>query len=326
MLAWMLASAALAVDCPELPGQVEEAWEAYNEAELERAKVVLKEAYDSLGCQRAVVDSKALLELYRLDALVSLTQEDRKGAVYATLRAVAVDHLRAEPPAEYGPELADLYALWSTRLGETLVTVTVTDGGVVWIDGRRVEHGHPLAVVSGEHLLQVENLNGMRSEVRELSVDQALVTGVPLPEGVTPMPVVPAPRPTREDPPVEPGPEIVEPPIDPEPRRRKRPALLLVGGGVLGAAGGAAIGVAYQGEQAFLGRTYNAAEYGGCARGEPCYGAARLDAVARDADRVRVTYLVGYGLTGVGAALLGVGLVGLPVRTDGRTVGVHLRW
>lgn len=299
--------------CADVPAQVQVAWDAYNEAELEKAKELLALAYGNLACQRAVVPSEALLALYRLDALVSLTQDDRKSAVYATIRAVAVDHEDAEPPAEYGPELAELYDTWSARLAETLVTIRVTDGGTAWVDGHRLAHGQPLQVVQGEHLLQVEVVGGITSEVRELSTDHAVVTGIPLaepepettPEPVA-KPVVAKPEPVRE--------------------RRRHPAGLLVTGGIGTAVGAVALASAWRSESSFHDNRYQAGAYDGCSAGSPCYGKARQAHIDADALTIRMLYVGGYGITGLGAGLLGLGIVGLPVRTDGRTVSIDLRW
>lgn len=298
--------------CADVPAQVEVAWAAYNEAELEKAKALLAEAYGNLACQRAVLSADALLALYRLDALVSLTQDDRKGAVYATIRAVAVDHEAADPPPEYGPELAELYDTWSTRLGEMLVTVTVADGGTAWVDGRRVAHDAPLKVVEGEHLVQIEGIGGVTSEVREVAIDLSLTTGIPLvapsdPEEVpVAAPVAPLP-PKRE-------------------AGRRRPAALIVTGGLGAALGGAALASAWRSESSFLADDYHRGAYDGCEQGTRCYASAREAAIAEDAQLIRMLYVGGYAFSGLGAGLLGIGIVGLPVRTDGRTVSVDVRW
>lgn len=304
MLAWWTVSTALAAPCADVPAQVAVAWDAYEEAELERAKSLLAEAYAGLACQRAVVPPEALLALYRLDALVSLTQEDRKSSVYATIRAVTVDPEHADPPPEYGPELAELYALWSARLGETFVTVSVADGGSAWVDGHLVDHTTPRRVVQGEHLIQIQGPLGVTSEVREVAVDTALTTGVALPLGVV---LTQTPGPAHDP-------------------RRKHPAAWLVTGGLAGALGGAALATAWRSEQVFLDNPYQADAYAGCARGEDCWAANRRTTIDRDAWRIRAAYVGGYGFTGIGVALLGVGIVGVPVRTDGRSFHLDLRW
>lgn len=326
MLLWSLISVAWASPCGDVPTQVELAWGAYNEAELERAKALLAATYEMLGCQQTVVSPETLLEFYRLDALVSLTQEDRKGAVYATIRSVAVEHQGAHPPAEYGPELAELYETWASRLGETLVTVRVVDGGTAWIDGRPVTWQAPLQVVEGEHLVQIQAAGGFGSQVAEISSDLLLETGIPLPPEAS-APVAPPPVLAKAP---EPGlPHSVAPSVhdlDPDPVGRRRPVGLLVGGGVGAALGGAALGWAWQAERRFLDDPYAREVYGACERGTTCYAQARQAAIQGDATRIRIAYVGGYALTGVGLGVLGLGVIGLPVHTDGRTWSVGLRW
>ena len=311
VLIW-LATWAAAQPCPQVRDQVEQAWAAFNDAELERSKEIIDEANGNLNCQTELVPTEDLLALYRLDALVSLSQEDQKGAVGATIRAVAADHVDGEPPDDkYGPALADLYRSWVDRLSGTLVTVRVDGGGFVWVDGRRADALNPIEVVEGEHLIQVEIPHLIRSELTDLSADYVVYTGIPGPE----LPI-PIPKPVTE----------VPPPVVPAPpsARRKRPLGLLVAGGVGAALGGAALLTGYRSESSFNGSNYDAPSYNGCGKGQSCYAQARVDTINGDALKIRIAYGAGYGLTGVGVGLLGMGAIGLPARTSGIAVG--WRW
>ena len=317
MLVW-LSAVAFAQPCPEVPDQVERAWAAFNDAELEGSKEIVAEANDSLSCQTALVPTEDLLALYRLDALVSLSQDDRKGAVGATLRAVAADHVNGAPPVEkYGPELAELYQSWADRMSGALVNIRVDGGGFAWVDGRRADTLNPIQVTEGMHLVQVEIPNLIRSELVDLSADYIVYTGIPGPELPMPMPV-PVPVPVAN--PVSPAP--VPMPISPS--GRKRPLALIIGGGVGAALGGAALVTAFRSEQSFKSNLYQAANYDGCARADPCYAQARVDVINGDANRIRVAYGAGYAFTGVGVGLLGIGVIGLPA--SGRGVAIGWRW
>jgi hypothetical protein len=314
-----LASLALAAPCPDISEQVEAAWEAFDDAELADAKAMLTAATASLGCQEVVVEPEVLLGLYRLDALASLALDDRKGVVYAMIRAVAVDHETAQPPESYGPELADLYDTWSARLSETLITVHVQGGGVVYVDGREATMTDPLSVVEGEHLVQVPTSEGgYLSTVSELSADHVVRTVLPAPEGVEPIDL------DAEDP-VEEEPAAAAPsPIEPAAAPRRRPLPFFIAGGASLALGTAALLTGWRSEVAFKNAPYMGPEYAGCTNDRACYEEARQLVINRDALRIRVAYGLGYGLTGVGAGLLGVGAVGLPA--SGATVGISGRW
>jgi len=314
ILIWLAATAA-AQPCPEVREQVSQAWAAFNDAELERSKEIIDEADNSLSCQTALVPTEDLLDLFRLDALVSLSQDDQKGAVGATIRAVAADHVDGEPPeAKYGPELAELYRSWVGRLSGTLVTVRVDGGGFAWVDGRRADALNPIDVVEGAHLIQVEIPNLIRSEVTDLSEDYVVYTGIPGPELPKPVPV-PEPSTAVPAPPA---------PVPTGSNGRRRPMGLLVAGSVGAALGGAALLTGYRSELSFNSSDYTANSYGGCLRGEACYEQARADTINDDALKIRVAYGAGYGLTGIGVGLLGIGAIGFPARTSGVAVG--WRW
>ena len=182
-----------AADCPGVRGQVDAAWDAFYDAELDEAKTIVSDAVQSLDCQSEVVDTATLLELYRVDGLISLTKEDRKGSVYATIRAVTVDP-DAGPPADMGPELAALHTDWAQRLSASQVSVRLVDGGEAWLDGREMIPGERVEVVAGEHLIQVRRDEAVVSYVEEIT-RIVVVTGEPvvLEEGAAPLSTGPDP-------------------------------------------------------------------------------------------------------------------------------------
>jgi len=312
---WLLLSIAVAQDdCPPIGESVERAWAQYNDAEVDAAKVILQEAYADLPCQTEVVTTASLLDLYRLDALVSITQADEKGAVYATLRAVAAKHEGGRPPESYGPRLAELYDTWSQRMGGALVSVTVDGGGVVYVDGREVTASGSLQVAEGEHLVQIEGDGDLTSEVVDLADDHEVATGVPLPAGQAELPGYAAPPPA----PV-PAPEPVEPAPVPQPSvasGRRRPIWAFAGAALAGGGAVFALSSAYVSETNFLSDPYTG------------LGSQRVDVITQDAAAIRVAYGVGYGLAGVSAGLLTVGLIGLPARSVSAPPGVRIqgRW
>jgi len=312
----LLLAAIAHASCPDIPPQVEAAWAAFNDAELETAKTVLEGANASLGCQSAVVTRDDLLSIYRLDALVSLTQEDQRGAVYATLRAVAADHENGGPPPEYGPELAELYETWASRLGESTIHITAAGSGAVWIDGRAVDADTGLRVVEGEHVVQEVVDGAVTSEVLELSAD--FVVGTP----AAPVEAAPEPEPVPEPQPAA-LPEPVVATEAPSSRGRRRPAALWISGLASAAAGGTSLFLADRTESRFIANPYNAGAYGECTVHQTCYEVERQARIQSDATGVRVMYAGGYGLTAAGVALLGTATIGLPSRT---ALNLNLRW
>jgi len=312
LLLWL--ATALAAPCPDLTEVADEAWAAFNDAELQEAKADLKRATDSLTCQERVVTTEELLGLFRLDGLVSLAQEDRKGAMYATIRVVTIDPA-AVPGEELGPELAELHQTWADRLSESTVTVTVQGLGEAWVDGRVLTQDVPFQVVAGEHLIQAYDDTGWHAAVQELSEDVVLMTGRGL-EVVPLADLQPAP------PEGEVG--LPEPPV-PGPRRH-RVGMFVVGG--IGLAGGAGL-LGYGGiqERAFKDRAYDDTSYGGCAIGEACYGLAREKEIRNDAATIRAFYAAGYVVTGIGVAILGTELFLLPAPSgSGGELGVRGKW
>ena len=96
---WLWIGTALAAPCPELGPAVQEGGDAFYDAEIEVAKEASASAHQAPGCQERVVAIDALLDLFRLDALVALAEGDQRGAVYATIRSVTVAP-DADPPTE----------------------------------------------------------------------------------------------------------------------------------------------------------------------------------------------------------------------------------
>ncbi len=310
LLAVLLSSPAVAQPCPDVGAQVESAWSSYQLAELEAAKQALTVALDALSCQPRVVAPVELLSLYRLDALVSLTQDDRKGMVYATLRAVAAEHVDGRPPEMYGPELQAQYDAWAQRLGGQLVTVSVDGGGTVWVDGRPATATQPLQVAEGEHLIQIEGAEGLVSQVRELVASEVIATGLPGPSPVSVSGPVPLPDPV----PVAPEPVPAPTPRPVTRSGRRRPAALWLATLAAGAGSGLALASGYRSEQSFETSPYLASNFLGCDFGSPCYPQARADAIRQDALRINAAYGVGYGLAGVTVGLFTFTLIGLPAR------------
>ena len=302
MFVFLWSALAFGQTCPDLGDQVKGARALFDDAELQQAKLKIAEAYDAIGCQERVVSTEELLSLYRLDGLVSLSLNDRKGATYATIRAVAANHEDGGPPADFGPDLADEYETWADRLGEALIYVRVAGGGTVYVDGRGLDASRFLQVAEGEHLVQVQLGEVVSSEVLELVENHVVVTGEPgpnpvlLPEEDTsndgvPVPVpVPLPLPVLPDP--DPNPTVAG---------RRRPAAFFVTGILSAGLGGAAIYWAGEQEKKFDQRKYTDNLYGGCLRGQDCYASARARVIKGDADLVNAGYGTGYGLCAVGA-------------------------
>jgi len=318
---WFVGPALAAEPCPSLAGLIDQAWSSFDDAELERADEHLDAAQQSLSCQASPVATEDLLELWRLDALVALSQQDRQGAVYASIRAVVVQP-DSSPPDEYGPELRDLHATWSSRLAENPVVVRVQGAGDAWVDGHPVGGEAPRKVLPGEHLLQWRDVEGQfHSEVRDLAAAHTIVTGPAVEEAVDPDEL-------ELDDPDEPDPDEPDPDPVREPKERsgkgRRVAMLTVGGlGVLG--GGGVLAYSWTQENAFLAASYDAAQYGPCAAGSACYASAREQEIRADAQQIRTLYAIGYAVTGVGIAVTGTELLVMPSPTGAR-VGVRFAW
>ncbi|TNE88751.1 MAG: hypothetical protein EP330_13605 [Deltaproteobacteria bacterium] len=241
------------------------------------------------------MSSDVLLRMYRLDALVAITESDRKGAVYATIRVVTIDP-DAAPDPELGPELGDMHQTWSARLAENVIRVAYQGDGTAWVDGREVTKPW-IEVYAGEHLFQYDGPDGWVSRVRE--ADKSLTLGPP---GATPPP--------------DPEPEVVPTPGAGSGRKVRRTALLVSGGG-LGAAGGALVLMGHLSERRFMEAPYDAATYGGCSLPEPCWATARESQIRSDAAAVRALYAAGYVAAGLGVAVIGTELLLLPAPTSG---------
>jgi hypothetical protein len=306
----LLAAAALADPsdggggCPDVGERTTAARAAYDAVEMDAARAALDEAFAALACQTRVVEPARLLELYHTSALVALTVDDRDAFIYATLRAVAADHRNGRPGDAFGPELQAQYDTWAARLGSSLVTIRVDGGGTVYVDGRPADANRPLAVVQGEHVVQIDKGDGapVRTEVRELSAETLVPTGVPLfappvpdPEPVVPVPVVPVAAP------------------EPAKAKRRRPAGLWLATAATAGGAGFLLASGYLSEQRFLQSPYIGGTQGfdACSPDDACYDLARADAIRTDASRINVAYGVGYGLSAVSGGLLVLTVVGL---------------
>lgn len=317
MFALLIASGAWALPCPAVPTLVEQARAAFDDAELDRAEAQIAEAYENLECQSARVPTETLLDLYRMSALVALSRADREGgAVYSTIRAVVVDPT-AVPPAELGPQLAELFETWSARLDGKTLSVGLEGSGDAFVDGRPVTAAQPLQVLAGEHLLQWTSADGFRSEIVELKRDYTLV-GVPVPAAAT-------------SDVAEPSVSVAGPVAETDggaaghSRHRHHPAMFVAAGTAFLAGGGTLAFGRYR-EGLFNQNPYDASEYGGCAIDtSDCYANARQEAIVADGARVRLLYIAGYATTGVGVALLGTELWVLP-SADGGSLGLRGRW
>lgn len=273
--------------CPALAPMIASAWGSFNDAELAAADKVLHEARDVLACQPDVVPTETLLEMFRLDGLVALSQADREDAVYATIRAVTIDP-ESVPPASYGPQLAELTATWRARLAQRTSTVKAEGPDEAWVDGRPMVVGTPLAVVPGEHLLQWRDADGLHSEVDDIAGEH-VIHGVP-------SAVVPDPNEHIGDPVV---------PVHHDPAK-------LGGGGLLVASAVVAVGGAgmllfgADQEASFKKSPWDDPSYGACFQADPCYADARAVAIRGAAGRIRAMYAIGYGLIGLGIGGAGV--------------------
>lgn len=307
--------ASYASDCVPLAGVVEQAWAFFDDAELEEAERLVEQARELRRCQTDVVAKETLLRLHHLDALVAITSDDREAAQAATIRAVAVD-AELEAPAFYGPELVELHDQWRQRLSMARVTVSVRGGGVVYVDGVEVTEARSLRVIPGEHLVQVREVDLIVSTVADIESDQIIHTGLPSEGGV---------HMESWDAPEEPeAASTFELPVVPVERRHGL-GWFLAGGALV--ASGTGVGVwTYQQEKAFLERRYNAPQYGDCDRSQRCWLAERDQQIFEDARTIDRYYTAGYSLIGLGVGVSLVGVVGLPIRTDGTTVQLHGRW
>ncbi|MCO4748230.1 MAG: hypothetical protein KC912_25780 [Proteobacteria bacterium] len=287
MLTWWLVTA-LAAPCADVGAEVDAGWAAYNDAELDLAKGHIDAAVAGFACQAEAVSTEELLGLYRLDAIVAITQSDQKGAVYATIRVVTIDPTAAPSP-ELGPELAAMHETWSERLAENVIRIGYEGDGEAWVDGRRVERPW-IEVFAGEHLVQYDGPSGWVSRIDEL--DRGVTLGPP--DAAPP----PEPEPIREAPADRPG------------RRVRRRVLLASGLGLVAGGGGLVLGGSVL-ETSFLNDPYTDS-YGGCPPADDCWADARSTRIRKDAATVRALYGIGYGALGLGAVVLGTELLLLP--------------
>lgn len=293
---------ALAAPCPNVDGLIDQAWSAFDEAEVELARKRIAQAHDALSCQQDVVEREQLLELYHLDALASVAAEDERAALYAIIRGVTLDP-EAMPPEDVGPELFAQHQQWAARLRSDRVEIRSTDDLVsVWVDGQEVV-GEPLPVVVGEHLVQVREDGAWTSRVLELS-EGGGVHGLPIEVQAVKKPSGAPPAPPKRNKGVRPG--------------------LVAGGVSLIVVGGGLVGVGSVLEKGWKDDPY-LDSYGGCAPEDACWSSARARQIGADARRANAFYLSGYTVAGVGVGLLGV-QVGLSVSDQGGMLRLGGRW
>lgn len=316
------ASLASGQDCPDLAERMTSARALFDDAELQAAKSVVAEAMSSLDCQGRVLTTDQLMELYHLDTLVSITLSDRKGATYSTLRAVAADHTAQPPAASYGPLLVDLWATWTERLSSDLIPIRVQGNGLVWVDGRQIDHNQILYATGGEHLIQVRANGTLRSELVELTEGHVVITGEP---GPGPKPFPPEEEASTDVPPVAGLSESATPPVSSEvpvaESGRRRPWGYFIGGALMGLAGGGAMYWASTEEERFLSDPYTSGTYGDCSQDQACWTEARDEEISRDALMINLGYGAGYSMLAGSTTLFGVGVVGV-----GRSTSVHFNF
>lgn len=289
MIALLLGLRLASASCPTLEDAVHDAHAAFDDAEVELASAKVRDGYAAIGCQTGPVRNEALLDLYWLDAVVAIARNDRKTAQYAVIRAVTAAPEKG-PPQDLGPELAELYATWRGRLEATTATVQPAGGGKAWLDG--VPFDAPRRVLQGEHVFQHDDVDGFTSVEVDVTHDTVLDTG--LPGGPTPVVVAPVKPEKPEKPPKVDKPEV------------KRPVPLVTIGAVAVAAGGGAIAAGGLRERQFAAAPYDADVYGGCSRDQACWADARSTEIRADASQINLTYGTGYGLLGLGAAMVSV--------------------
>lgn len=283
-------------ECPVLGALIASAWASFDDAEPANADLLLHQGREALACQRAVVPTEALLEMFRLDGLVALSQANREDAVYATIRAVTIDP-ESVPPANYGPELAELTATWTARLARS-GQISAVGVEQAWVDGHLLHASDPLSIVPGEHLVQWTDPDGLHSAVVDVKQVYEIQGSAPI---------------------------TVEGPTDP-PGRRGGVAFIAGGTALVGAGAGLVVWSSSR-EHSFRTDPFDAAQYGDCAVGDSCYAYAREEAIRSAAGSIRLGYLAGYGLAAVGVVGAGAGLflvsdsAGIP-----SGLGVSGRW
>ncbi len=310
VIAWL---SAMAFGCEPLGQRLTEAQAALDDAEVALARAAVDGAYKSLECQQQVVEPEELLALYRLDGVVALAAGDKGRAVYAVLRAGAIDPVSAIHPQEHGPDLAFLFATYAAPLGASLIAVSVDDSRSVWIDGHPIGLV-PLGIARGEHVVQVGTPGALASRVVEISADTIFHEGEP---GPAPLLGPPVERAAPPSPPMPLLPEPVAALIPVEHPHDVPSRVVWIGGLAVGAASGAAFVLGWTAERDFNADPYQAETYAGCQRDEPCWSTGRTEEIRAASDRVRLFYLAGYGLAGAGAGLFLSGATG---------AAIHTRW
>ncbi|MFT7519519.1 MAG: hypothetical protein ACI9MC_001661 [Kiritimatiellia bacterium] len=306
MIALWTSLALAAPPCGDVQVLLDQARGAFEDAEVEQARNLVTGANQALSCQTSVVSRETLLELYHLDALISVAQEDSKGGLYAVIRAVTVDPT-VRPPSDVGAELIERHRQWADRLSADVAVVRATDDvSDVWIDG--VALNGAVECIAGEHYVQTRTGDTWWSGVVELAASKptrSLPLNVSLPEA-----------------------DVVVPPVTPDHVRRGgrvRPGVAAVGLTLL-TAGAGLLTAGYVSEESFKANPYADEEYGGCQKSDSCWTDERSVQIGRDADRTNALYSVGYGMSGIGAGIIGMELLVAPRKTGGATIGLRGRW
>ena len=300
----LISGVAFAAPCAGLHETVEAARAAFDDAELEKAQVLLDQAQADLGCQSKPVHSEDFHALYLLKGVTALAQGDQREAKAWVVLAVTV-RPDAPTPDQYGPDLAWMVRTSSSRLGDPTVEVRFDADG--YVDGRRVDPVNlALTVIPGTHLLQWRADDGFHSELRDVDLDMSIRTKPEAAAPRTPAPVTTAPA--TEKPPVA--------------HKNLRPALFTAGA-LSAVAGGTLAGIGFIDQRAISAKDYNDDAFGKCDWFEDCYGAAREDAIYADARRVSVLYVGAASLAGVSAALFGAGIAVHPTSTG---ISLSGRW
>ena len=285
----VLKTAIAAPSCPDIGITVDQGWALYQGAELDSAKALIDASIGSLSCQPRVVGRAELLELFQLSALVALSLNDGPSMDLALERALATDHT-ARPPEGHGPELQGRWDRLAAERASNLVTVEFQAPGFVWVDGRAVSADRPLAIAAGLHVVQIEGPMGTDTQIVPIEQDVVL-----LGNGDQQISARPPPPTFASTAPV-----------------RRRPAALWAAAAGTGGLMVAALASGYRSERSFLGSSYQAEAFGGCAYASACYPQARRDTIAGDAARINAAYGVGYGLAAITSSLITVALIGLP--------------
>lgn len=295
--------------CTDVATRITAAWDAYNEAEVEQATAELDAAVDELSCQTRLLTQDELFELFEFNALVEIGSEDPKSAQTAIIRAIGVDPERL-PAKDNGAALMELHQKWQGHIAAVRVQVKAAGRRALYVDGLAIPPGDTVELVRGEHLVQIEEGDSVYSEVLDLQEHTEVVT-TPRDAGATlvtrPLEVETAP--TQGSGPVR-STKTVR-------RLPGRPASLGAGVGIGVVSGGFAL-AGFLLERQFAADEVSS-EVGTC-EGETCWVPDEVAAPIRQRARtINALYGTSYGLAGVSAVLIGVGIA---PRKDGVAMNV----